>query len=53
MTYMTSSATNDGGGSIQVYFEVGTDPDMAAYGFVPGDISNALTDQSIEAAPGR
>ena len=30
MTYMTSSATNDGGGSISVYFEVGADPDMAA-----------------------
>jgi len=30
MTYMTSSATNDGSGSIQVYFNVGTDPDQAA-----------------------
>jgi len=30
MTYMTSSATNDGAGSIQVYFNVGTDPDQAA-----------------------
>lgn len=30
MTYMTSSAANDGSGSISVYFEVGTDPDMAA-----------------------
>lgn len=30
MTYMTSSATNDGSGSIRIYFEVGTDPDMAA-----------------------
>lgn len=30
MTYMTSSATNEGGGSIQIYFEVGTNPDMAA-----------------------
>lgn len=30
MTYMTSSATNDGSGSINVYFKVGTDPDMAA-----------------------
>src|SRR5664280_43254 len=30
MTYMTSSATNDGNGSINVYFAVGTDPDMAA-----------------------
>ncbi len=30
MTYMTSTATNDGGGSISINFEVGTDPDMAA-----------------------
>jgi len=30
MTYMTSSATNEGSGSIQVYFNVGTDPDQAA-----------------------
>ncbi len=26
---------------------------MAVYGIMPGDISNALTDQSIEAAPGK
>jgi HAE1 family hydrophobic/amphiphilic exporter-1 len=30
MTYMTSSATNSGSASINVYFKVGTDPDMAA-----------------------
>ncbi|MBS1666194.1 MAG: efflux RND transporter permease subunit [Bacteroidetes bacterium] len=30
MTYMTSSATNDGSASISVYFAVGTDPDKAA-----------------------
>ena len=30
MTYMTSSATNSGSGSITVYFKQGTDPDMAA-----------------------
>ena len=30
MTYMTSSATNDGSASIQVYFNVGRDPDQAA-----------------------
>ncbi|WP_151088676.1 efflux RND transporter permease subunit [Hymenobacter baengnokdamensis] len=30
MTYMTSSATNTGSGSIQVYFNVGTNPDQAA-----------------------
>jgi len=30
MTYMTSSATNDGNGSINVFFEVGAEPNMAA-----------------------
>ena len=30
MTYMTSSATNDGMASITVYFKQGSDPDMAA-----------------------
>lgn len=30
MTYMTSVSGNDGTSLIQVYFEVGTDPDMAA-----------------------
>lgn len=30
MTYMTSSATNNGTASIQVYFKQGTDPDLAA-----------------------
>ena len=30
MTYMTSSATNDGYASITVYFKQGSDPDMAA-----------------------
>lgn len=30
MTYMTSTATNEGGATINVFFEVGTDPDMAA-----------------------
>ena len=30
MTYMTSSAGNDGSASIQVYFNVGIDPDKAA-----------------------
>ncbi len=30
MTYMTSTATNAGSGSIQVYFNVGTDPNQAA-----------------------
>lgn len=30
MTYMTSSASNTGYASIQVFFELGTDPDIAA-----------------------
>ncbi|MFD2932940.1 efflux RND transporter permease subunit [Spirosoma flavum] len=30
MTYMTSSATNDGAGSISIFFAVGTDPNQAA-----------------------
>jgi HAE1 family hydrophobic/amphiphilic exporter-1 len=30
MTYMTSSATNEGSGSINVFFKVGTNPDQAA-----------------------
>jgi HAE1 family hydrophobic/amphiphilic exporter-1 len=30
MTYMTSSASNDGAASINVYFKLGTDPDIAA-----------------------
>ena len=30
MTYMTSSATNTGNATINVYFKQGTDPDMAA-----------------------
>lgn len=30
MTYITSSATNSGSATIQVYFKQGTDPDMAA-----------------------
>ncbi len=30
MTYMTSSATNNGSATITVYFEQGTDPDMAS-----------------------
>lgn len=30
MTYMTSSAANDGSGKISVFFELGVDPDIAA-----------------------
>lgn len=30
MTYMTSSATNEGSATISIFFKVGTDPDLAA-----------------------
>lgn len=30
MTYMTSTATNDGSASINIFFKVGTNPDLAA-----------------------
>ncbi|MVN22524.1 efflux RND transporter permease subunit [Mucilaginibacter arboris] len=30
MTYMTSTATNDGGASINIFFKVGTNPDLAS-----------------------
>jgi HAE1 family hydrophobic/amphiphilic exporter-1 len=30
MTYMTSTATNDGAASIKIFFKVGTNPDLAA-----------------------
>ena len=30
MTYMTSTASNDGSASITIYFKLGTDPDLAA-----------------------
>lgn len=49
MTYMTSTATNNGSGSITVYFKQGTDPDMAtintknrvseAEGLLPAEIT--------------
>lgn len=51
MTYMTSSATNTGGGSINVYFKVGRDPNMAAVevqnrvssasGILPAEVTRA------------
>ena len=51
MTYMTSSATNDGFGSINVFFKVGADPDMAAVevqnrvssasGILPAEVTRA------------
>ena len=49
MMYMTSSATNTGSGTINVYFKQGTDPDMAAVnvqnrvtkaqGTLPGEVT--------------
>lgn len=51
MTYMTSSATNDGNGSINVFFKVGADPNMAAVdvqnrvasatGILPAEVARA------------
>ena len=51
MTYMTSSATNDGNGVINVFFKVGADPDMAAVevqnrvssasGILPAEVTRA------------
>jgi len=41
MTYMTSSATNEGTGNISVYFNVGADPDQAAV-----DVQNRVSTAS-------
>lgn len=41
MTYMTSTATNDGGATISVYFNVGRDPDQAAV-----DVQNRVSTAS-------
>jgi HAE1 family hydrophobic/amphiphilic exporter-1 len=51
MTYMTSNATNDGNGSINVFFNVGADPNMAAVevqnrvssasGILPAEVTRA------------
>ena len=41
MTYMTSTATNSGSATIQVYFKQGTNPDMAAVN-VQNRVSKAL-----------
>lgn len=41
MTYMTSTATNSGTASINIYFRQGTDPDMAAVN-VQNRVSKAL-----------
>jgi len=41
MTYMTSTATNEGSASINVYFNVGRDPDMAAV-----DVQNRVSTAS-------
>ena len=42
MTYMTSSASNSGAVSIQIYFKQGTDPDMAAVN-VQNKVATATT----------
>ena len=42
MTYMTSSASNDGSASISVYFKVGTNPDLAAVN-VQNRVSRAVS----------
>ena len=44
MTYMTSSAANDGSASIQIYFQVGTDPDKDAVN-VQNLVSSATSQQ--------
>jgi len=51
MMYMTSSATNNGGASIQIYFRQGTNPDMAmvnvqnriasAQGLLPAEVTRS------------
>ncbi|HJT74173.1 MAG TPA: efflux RND transporter permease subunit [Chitinophaga sp.] len=41
MTYMTSTATNEGSATISVYFNVGTDPDQAAV-----DVQNRVSTAS-------
>src|SRR5690606_5467495 len=41
MTYITSTASNNGGASIQVFFEQGVDPDIAAVN-VQNRVSRAL-----------
>ena len=47
MTYMTSSATNAGTVSITVYFQQGTDPDMAAVN-VQNRVSKATGQLPVE-----
>src|SRR5438128_3358338 len=41
MTYMTSSAGNDGSASITIFFKIGTNPDLAAVN-VQNRVSRAL-----------
>lgn len=43
MTYMTSTASNNGTASIQVFFELGTDPDIAAV-----NVQNRVTQASSQ-----
>lgn len=42
MTYMTSTATNDGSATITVYFKQGTDPDMCAV-----NVQNRVSQASV------
>jgi hydrophobic/amphiphilic exporter-1 (mainly G- bacteria), HAE1 family len=47
MTYMTSTASNDGSASITIYFKVGTNPDLAAVN-VQNRVSRATSLLPIE-----
>lgn len=47
MTYIVSTSGNDGSGTISVYFELGTDPDMAAVN-VQNRVSAAMSKLPVE-----
>src|SRR5688500_13143617 len=48
MTYMTSNSSNDGSMTLNVYFSVGTDPDLASVN-VQNRVSKALSQIPAEA----
>jgi hydrophobic/amphiphilic exporter-1 (mainly G- bacteria), HAE1 family len=48
MTYMTSTSSNDGTMTLNVYFKVGTDPDQAAVN-VQSRVSRAISQVPVEA----
>jgi HAE1 family hydrophobic/amphiphilic exporter-1 len=48
MTYMTSTSSNDGTMTLNVYFKVGTDPDQAAVN-VQSRVSRAVSQVPVEA----